>query len=105
MAHPNQKPFVTNTADEEKLRGAKDRLAITEKDLRTAYLALLETPAGRLVLWDLLDHCSVFRSIFETSARISYNSGKQDVGHYVQAKIVEANPAALIEMMTARLTP
>lgn len=105
MANPNQKPFVTNAADEEKLRSAKERMAVSEGDLRKAYLALLETAPGRQVLWDLLDHCGVYRSIFETSARISYNSGKQDVGHYLQAKILEANPSAMIEMMSARLTP
>lgn len=99
------KPMVTNAADEDKIRGAKDRVAVMERRLRESYAKLLATPEGQLVLWDLLDHCGVYRSIFETSARISYNSGKQDVGHYLQAKILEANPAAMIAMMQERLTP
>lgn len=100
-----QKPVVTNAANEEGQRRAKDQVAQSERTLRDAYAKLLGTAEGQLVLWDMLDFCGVYRSIFDASgSRLNYNSGKQDVGHYLQAKIAEANPAALITMMQSKLT-
>jgi hypothetical protein len=64
--------------------------------------AVITTPEGRRVMWRLLSRCGTFASIWEPSAKIHYNSGQQDVGHYLMAEIVEAEPSALLEMMKAK---
>jgi hypothetical protein len=46
-----------------------------------------------------MGHCKTFESIFEPSAKIYYNSGRQDVGHYLMKEIVEAGEHYLLKMM------
>lgn len=62
-------------------------------------LSVLGTRQGRRVVWRLMSKCRVFSSVWENSARIHYNSGQQDIGHFLMAEVVEANPHKLIEMM------
>ena len=62
-------------------------------------LAVLDIPQGRRVLWRILEECKTFGSIYETSARIHYNAGQQDIGHMIMAKITEADEEALFTMM------
>jgi len=60
---------------------------------------LLQSIQGRRFLGRLLDHCSVFSSIYHASALIHHNSGKQDVGHFIMGEIVKADDMAFIQMM------
>jgi len=53
--------------------------------------AVLKTAEGRRVLWRLLDMAAPFRSIWEQSARIHYNAGKQDFGHFIMSEMEEAD--------------
>ena len=65
------------------------------KDLRE----ILELSAGRRFLWRLLERAGAFRSIWEQSARIHYNAGQQDFGHFIMGEITEANEELLFQMM------
>ena len=60
---------------------------------------VLSTDQGRRVLWRLLEHCSVFRTIWDPSSRIHHNAGRQDVGHFVMAELEEADEEAIYRMM------
>lgn len=40
----------------------------------------------------------MFRSIMETNARIYYNAGQQDLGHYLMGEIASADPEAWLAM-------
>lgn len=60
-----------------------EEAAQRKEDLKT----VISTPEGRRFIWRMLDHCGVFRSVFSPSAHIYYNSGKQDVGHFLQGEI------------------
>lgn len=60
---------------------------------------VLESPAARRLLWRVLGRCGQFRSIWEASARIHYNAGMQDLGHWLAAEIEEANQEAMFTMM------
>lgn len=55
--------------------------------------------SGRRFLWRVLEKCKTFESIWEGSAKIHYNSGKQDVGHFLMAEITEADEMILFTMM------
>lgn len=51
---------------------------------------VLETPAGRAVLWALIGRAGVFRSAFNTHGGLqSYNLGRQDFGHELIAEILK----------------
>lgn len=47
----------------------------------------------------MMEHTKTFGSIWEPSAKIHYNSGKQDVGHFIMAEIMEADPNLFMKMM------
>jgi hypothetical protein len=94
-----QKPLVRNASDESQVRGAKDKAKRVRDheldDLRT----ILQAPQGRRLLWRLMGRCKVLNSVWEPSAKIHYNSGQQDIGHFIMAEIVEADEDAVFKMM------
>ena len=82
---------VKKREDEVKRKRKKELI-----DLRV----VLSKPEGRRVFWRLLTHCNVFSSVFNTNnAMMAKNAGKQDVGHFIQAEIVEADENLYISMM------
>lgn len=78
--------------DEQK---AKERHEIHVGSLRQ----VLATAAGRLVLFALLDRASVFSSIWDASAKIHYNAGRQDFGHELMADALQADEQAYTTML------
>lgn len=96
----NKQPFVKNAADVEQVREAEHRekreKIISIEDMRY----VLGSEQGRRVMWKLLSHCNVFKSIWHPSAQIHHASGMQDVGHFIMAEIMDADEGALIQMMT-----
>lgn len=88
-----------NAADEEIVKKARsDEQRIRDQELNELRY-VLASKQGRNVLWRLLSHCRAFNSIWEPSARIHYNAGQQDVGHFILAEISKANEEALFQMM------
>jgi len=89
-----------NAADAKQVEAER---TVDRRDARAklrAWTVVLNTPEGRLLLWELLEHCSVFASIWDSSSKIHANAGRQDVGHYVMARIGEADETKLFLMMT-----
>lgn len=60
---------------------------------------IMNTEHGRRFIWRLLTHCGVFRSIWSNSAAIHYNSGMQDVGHFIQAEVIDAAEGSYLQMI------
>lgn len=75
-------------------RRARSRRVQELVDLR----AVLALPEGRRLLWRLLQHAGVFRSVWESSAKIHYNAGRQDFGHFIMVDVMEAQPEAYLQM-------
>ena len=97
MAKPEEKR--RNAADPEQVRkGAEKEESVRERELNDLII-ILSSEEGKRLVWRLLAHCGTFGSIWSPNAQIHYNSGKQDVGHFLMAEIVEAKPEALIDMM------
>lgn len=59
----------------------------------------LALPQGRKVLYRILERCRVFESIWDPGAKIHYNAGQQDVGHWLMLEIGEAEPKSIGLMM------
>lgn len=92
--------LVGNVADKEQIKDATRK----EKDRRKEEVAdlkfILSTVQGKRFLWRLLEQCKTFESVFSPeSMRMSYSAGRQDLGHYLMAEIMDAEPEAFIEMM------
>lgn len=94
-----KEPLVKNAANEKQVRRAKNKENLKDKDINSAFRKILNTPEGVQVLWHILEHCKSFESIWHPSALIHYNSGRQDVGHFLMAKISEADPRGLIRIL------
>lgn len=84
--------------DDRKKRDETDRKRKRDKELGDIR-ALLKLPEGRRFFWRLLGHTRVNASIWDGSARIHYNSGRQDVGHFILAEICTAREEAYLQMM------
>lgn len=73
------------------------------KEAKQEYLKSLKevmaNPHGRRVLYEILEHTSVFGSIWDPSAKIHYNAGRQDVGHWLIMEISQVDEQALAAMM------
>ena len=87
---------VGNKTEVKKARVAAREIRDVElNDIRT----VLGTISGRRLLWRLLEHCKTFNSVWEPSAKIHYNSGMQDIGHFIMSEIVESDSSLLFKMM------
>lgn len=97
------KALVGNAADSEQVEKASKREKITRRTQLEDLRAVLSTKSGRRFVWRLLEHCRTFESIFSPNdAIMAHGSGSQDVGHFLMAEIVQAQPEALITMMKAK---
>lgn len=95
----NPKSLVKNAASEKQVQKAESK-QLSKRDMELNDLrVVLGSPRGRRVFWRLLEHCRVFSTVWEPSAKIHYNSGQQDVGHFIMSEIVQADERYLLEMM------
>lgn len=90
---------VRDTGDKQQQERVAKKQENKRQQLQEDYHALLNSPNGRRVLWDIIAYCKVFETIWDPSAKIHFNSGRQDVGHFVMAQIMKAKPDALTTMM------
>lgn len=91
--------LVKNCADPDQVREADKQFKNQrDQDLEDVRF-ILDSKQGRRFLWRLLTHCKTFESIWEPSAKIHYNAGVQNVGHFLMAEVVAANDDALLQMM------
>lgn len=60
---------------------------------------LLAQKSFRSFMWRLMEHTKTFQTIWEQSARIHYNAGQQDVGHFLMGEVCAASEEALFQMM------
>ena len=94
------KPLVTNAADEVEIKEAGLKANFRKEKDADDLKYILQSFQGRRLLWRILGHCHTHGSVFNTNALVqSYNSGKQDVGHFVMGEIIKADEDAYLKMM------
>ena len=91
--------YVGNAADKKQVKEGGRKERDKRKDELADLKAVLDTDPGRRVMWRLMEQCKVFGSIWESSAKIHYNAGQQDLGHYLMGEVVAADEDALFKMM------
>lgn len=89
---------VKNAADPQQVERASRRERRWSAEFMTAIRQVLDTHAGRRMCWELLARAGVYRSVWDNSARIHYNAGRQDFGHELVALFLEADET-LYELM------
>ena len=91
--------------DEKQVRRRNKKVS-KERDHELADLqAVLNTDAGRRLLWRILDRSKLLaQDLFTGNSYTYYNLGKRDDGLWLYYEIMEAAPQAFISMMQAQLT-
>ena len=100
LPESQEKSLVANASDPEQVKTAnrkdKDRRNQLMNDLREVE----STEAGRRLLLHFAEYCSTFMSVWhDNPAQMAYNSGKQDVGHWLLAEMGEADPDMQMRLM------
>lgn len=93
---------IDNAADPKQVTEAKHKERRAREAEGEDLRKVLSTLEGRRVMWRLMSHCGVFETVWENSARIHYNAGRQDVGHYIMQEIIKAEPKAFAQMMAEK---
>jgi hypothetical protein len=97
---PEPRAQVRNAGDAKQVQHAarveKRRAELFGGALRS----VMSSPAGRLVFWELLRRAGVYRSIWDNSARIHYNAGRQDFGHEIMAELLASGEDLYLVMET-----
>lgn len=91
--------LVQNAADPEQVKDARR----VERDRETLWQTALEqaadNPFAQILLLHILKECSIFMSVWhDNPARMAYNSGRQDFGHWLVAEI-ERVPGLMQQIM------
>lgn len=60
--------------------------------------AVIRTPAGKRLIWHLLEQCHVFTSTFTGNSRTYFLEGKRSIGLYLLALMQMSGPEGLAEM-------
>ena len=91
--------LVKNASSEKQVKEAASMERHTRdqdvEDLRK----VLNTAEGRSVVWRILSKCKTFETIWHPSAAIHYNSGQQDIGHWLMSEVAETGPECLMILM------
>ncbi len=92
-----------NAANPRQTRGAERRARRRRRRFEDALRRLLDTPDGQLVFGErrigLLARCRTFATVYsDSSLRMAYNAGRQDVGHELMALLAEVSEEAYVRM-------
>lgn len=79
--------FTKNAGDPIDVQGASRQARKIERRRLTQYKAILATPEGRFVMWDLLCATGLFESSFSQSSLIYFNEGRRNVGLKLRADL------------------
>ena len=97
---PEPKAVVRNTADPTQVKKGKETVEHRRREELADLAWVASAPAGRRVLWRFMAECKTYESIFDGhGSRMSYNSGRQDFGHFLMGEVTEADPKAMLTMM------
>jgi hypothetical protein len=88
-----------NAADPKVVEKARLKEAFNDRHFLTDLRALLELPAGRRILWWILETAGIYRSSFTGNSTTFFNEGQRQVGLQLLGKIHDAKPEAMILMM------
>lgn len=90
---------VKNAADPEQVEKAGRRVNRRERVRLEHYGAVMRTPAGRAVMWDLLERAGLYETSFDREALImARREGRRGLGLELLAQLIELEPALYLVM-------
>lgn len=89
---------VKNAADARQVKKSKSRAKLDRQQQMLDLEWVLKQPQGRRVLWRLLGHTGMFKSVWEPSAKIHFNAGKQDYGLWLWSECEQSSLDHTLQM-------
>lgn len=65
--------------------------AVRQMEVNAAWDAILSDRRGRLVVWDILEQCGVYRSTFTGNAHGTFLEGQRQIGLWMLADRIAAH--------------
>lgn len=65
--------------------------AVRDMEVKAAWDAMLTDRQGRLVVWDILEQCGVYRSTFTGNAHGTFLEGQRQIGLWMLAERIAAH--------------
>lgn len=82
-----KRSFVDNAADPKQVKNAQKKEKKKELEESEDLRFVMKDQRGRRVIWRILSECGAYHSVFSTNSLVThYNSGKQDLGHWLMAE-------------------
>lgn len=78
-----------------------DKNKLENEELLRAYRFLMEHPAGKMVLWDIMSRCHIFETTFTGNSRTFFAEGERSIGLYVLFMMQIGGSFASIEKLKA----
>jgi len=85
--------FQRNAGDQKQVAFAERKAKQAENRYRSALANVMRTAEGRVVMSTLIRRAGVFRTIWDPSAKIHFNAGRQDYGLELLADVTDADEA------------
>lgn len=73
--------------------------AVRQMEVNAAWDAILSDRQGRLVVWDILEQCGVYRSTFTGNAHGTFLEGQRQIGLWMLAERIAAHSARTFPQM------
>ena len=91
---------MDNAADLRSLKRKAREARLAEAQRREVTFSIMSSPAGRVWVLDILEHCNIFATSFSVNAlQTAFREGQRDVGLRLLADIVSFSPDQYIQMM------
>lgn len=87
-----------NAGDPEQVRQKGNQIELAHVRRLAGWRYLLATPLGRELAWSMLEDCTVFVAIMNTSPFIFEAAGRQGWGLKMMAEMIEADDAGYLLM-------
>lgn len=91
--------MTTNAADPRQIERARLKEVFNDRTFAADLCSVLELPAGRRIIWWILEAAGVYRSSFTGNSTTFFNEGRRDIGLLILGKLSEIKPEALVLMM------
>ena len=85
---------MNDTTDEKSIKSSKKDFELQRLQEIAELQDTLKTYEGRALVWRIMSHCKMFRSLTTDPTQIHREAGHQDVGLWLLSEVLTAAPEA-----------
>ena len=89
---------MSRTDDSKEVAKKKTKAAFNLREDQSYLKDVIDSYAGRAVIWDVLNYCRIYTKGFTGSELAFYNEGRRDVGLELIEKISEVDSKVMLKI-------